>query len=269
VHVPARSDFVEMTSLVTTFPWSNPPRGSPAELNDSPYGFVIGTPQRNAGVLADAIRAAYNALINVDEQVISVIPTSGLTQTTVVVAGPIIDKTSTASLGRMWLRTPACHGTTLPVCPVGPDGIPRQTAASGPCCDDYERMNTDGSRSYEIVAGVNGVAETTALPASVQDFDIRITSGWRNPERNENYCGARRSRHQFGVAIDLNPAAVGDPKSTGLNAPPGYTIQQLRCILSTAARRAMANVLVQTEIAPPDETNCDDQRNTHVHAHLL
>jgi hypothetical protein len=58
------------------------------------------------------------------------------------------------------------------------------------------------------------------------DYGIRITSGYRNPERNENVGGAIASFHQDGSAIDLAPV---------FNVP-NMTASQLWCTLLNAAQ---------------------------------
>jgi len=56
------------------------------------------------------------------------------------------------------------------------------------------------------------------------NYLLTISSGWRNPERNEAVGGARTSNHQYGKAVDL----VVEVARTGLFK------EQLYCILASA-----------------------------------
>jgi len=161
-----------------------------AELNNTAYSVILGDP----GPLAESVRSAYNDLLHDDIQVIPV-GTSNLSSTTIIVTpGAQID-----TIGKL-LDTQPCNG-----------------APTTGSCDDRV---VDGN----IVAGPNGIAETRAVNQATNN-GLSISSGWRNPERNEAVRGALNSRHQFGNAIDLIVSTV-----------PGKTSAQLYCILQTAAK---------------------------------
>lgn len=57
-------------------------------------------------------------------------------------------------------------------------------------------------RRFGVQLSAIRTADTTAVPISATG-DIRVTSSWRNPERNEIVGGVRRSNHQLGRALDL------------------------------------------------------------------
>src|SRR5262249_50250561 len=140
-----------------------------ANLNNTAYSpLLLGNP----GPLAEAVRAQYNSLINDDVQAIAV-GTANLNPNAVVVSpGATID-----TVGAL-LDTPRCNGAPNPA-----------------TCDDVVVGNT-------ITAGPNGIAETRAVNQTT-NFGLTLSSGWRNPQRNEAVGGVLNSRHQFGNAIDL------------------------------------------------------------------
>ncbi len=190
-----------------------------AELNNTAYTLILGSP----GPLAESVRTAYNSLINDDVQEVAV-GTSNLSPTTVVVsAGADID-----TIGPI-LDTQACNAAPNPA-----------------TCDDQLVGRT-------ITAGPNGVAETRALNQTT-NFGLVLSSGWRNPERNEAVGGVQNSRHQFGNAIDL---VIGNV--------PGKTSAQLYCILQTAARGIVGvqNAFAERN-ATPRVCNAADVDHVHV-----
>ena len=66
-------------------------------------------------------------------------------------------------------------------------------------------MNVLGSRYAEVR---NNEFNGNPVPANA----LRLTSGYRNPERNERIGGSRGSRHMLGRAIDLAFAGtLGQP----------------------------------------------------------
>ncbi len=73
------------------------------------------------------------------------------------------------------------------------------------------------------------VRQTGAIAPADDDVTQRVTSGWRNPERNEREGGVINSTHQWGDALDMTPenrtpepgvrngiAAVHDPDNPDL-----------------------------------------------------
>jgi hypothetical protein len=106
-----------------------------------------------------------------------------------------------------------------------------------------------------IVAGPNGVANTTAAPA-MTTFGLNITSGWRNPQRNEAIGSVvPNSRHQYGDAIDLTFSSL----------PAGLTMAECNCILETAAEAVVGanNALAEQSSTPRP---CDNALVNHIHA---
>lgn len=166
----------------------NTPNFLAGDLNNTVYGMVPGEP----GALAEAVRAEYNSRIHDDVQAIAV-GTTGL-QAGAVVVYPGQDVVEIGAI----LDTPACNGST------------------SSNCDDLIIGST-------IVAGPNGIAETTALN-EVTNYGLTISSPWRHPERNERVSGHINSKHQLGSAIDMVVGTV-----------PGKTRAQLFCILESAA----------------------------------
>ena len=216
IPVPARSD---LNPVVATTHFTA------KELNNTAYNFIVGNP----GPLAEAVRDAYNKLIKDDVQAIPVGTTGLKPDAVVVMPGASID-----TIGPI-LDTPPCNGFPLP---------------SLTPCDDKVVGNT-------IVAGPNGIAETVAVnaqtlaPNEKKDFDIKIHSGWRNPERNEAVGGVRNSRHQLGNAIDFVVGYV-----------PGKTTAQLNCILQTAGKRVGSAI---AESGPSKIRPCNAADVDHIH----
>ncbi|MCI0540563.1 MAG: hypothetical protein L0Z50_35635 [Verrucomicrobiales bacterium] len=180
-----RQEYVNHGIALPTRPEFNIPTATAhftvAEINQTSYSFILGTP----GTLAEAIRSNYNALINDDAQQ-QAVGTTGLASGTVVVGpganiqtiGPILD-------------TPPCNNAPNPA-----------------TCDDQVVGNT-------IVAGPNGIAETHAVN-QITNFGLILTSAWRNPERNEAFSGVLNSRHQYGNATDLRVGSVPGKTPTQL-----------------------------------------------------
>jgi hypothetical protein len=104
-------------------------------------------------------------------------------------------------------------------------------------CDD----KIDPSDPTIINAGPNGRAETVVVamqPSSdTPSFigELSISSGWRNPERNEAVGGAPRSAHQIGNAIDLKGKRTVGPWSPILYR----TDKEILCLLVTAGYRVV------------------------------
>jgi hypothetical protein len=188
---------------------------SSGDQNTTAYNAILGQP----GLVAEDVRAAYNALISSDVQV-QPLGTQGMAPTDVVVRGSQgLDHYGAAAI------TPPCHG--------GPAG-----------CDDTVDANGN------IVAGPNGIAETTALRNS--DDGLVITSGWRNPELQEVVGSAVASRHQYGNAVDLQPIVFG-----------GHSRTFLYCVLETAARPVVS--LAIPEQGGVQLPSCASQGVNHIH----
>ena len=196
-------------------------------IGNNAYSVVLGTP----GEFAEIIRDAYNRLINDDVQEIPV-GTSGLDPLHIVVSpganiqtiGPVLD-------------TAPCNGAPNPTV----------------CDDKYGILEEDGFMKDVIIAGPNGIAETVAVN-QLTDYGLRISSAWRNPERNEAIGGVLTSRHQYGNADDLQHR----------NDASGKTSAQLYCILLTAAK-GVANYAIAEQGAT--ERACNDPLVDHIHAH--
>ncbi len=81
-----------------------------------------------------------------------------------------------------------------------------------------------------------------------------INSTWRNPERNEAVGGSRRSRHQYGNAVDLDITTVPNEKTSA----------EAFCILETAAEAVVgaANAFAERNAVMRP---CNAADVTHVH----
>jgi hypothetical protein len=195
---------------------------SASNLNTTAYAPIgLGDP----GSLAEAVRAQFNTLLNGDQQVVPV-GTANLLPTAPVVQASTI---SMVNVGRV-LFTPPCN-------PNPPKS-----------CDDV--VSPDGT---QILAGKDGIAQTAALTG---DFGLNISSGWRNPERQE-WTGstAINSRHQYGNAIDMEPVWS--------QIPAGVTQAQVWCTLLTAAQAV--GQMAQAESGPAKPTPCNSGKVNHVH----
>jgi uncharacterized protein YcbK (DUF882 family) len=86
-------------------------------------------------------------------------------------------------------------------------------------------------------------------------YALRMTSGYRNPERNENVSGALLSSHQYGKALDLQP----------VGPVPGKTLSQLYCILQNVASGPGRKVFAERRgtLVPCDTSGVD-----HIHVGL-
>ncbi len=73
--------------------------------------------------------------------------------------------------------------------------------------------------------------------AHVRSNALTINSSWRNPERNEDVGGARKSNHQFGKALDLKSSHRGGIDDNPKNIPVNYDLFQ-------AGRRFLAELIV-------------------------
>jgi hypothetical protein len=186
-------------------------------LHFTSYSVILGQPAQ----LAQQVRDNFNSLLHDDVQNIQV-GTTGLSATDVVVS----PGTTIETIGDL-LDTPACNGAPNPN-----------------TCDDYVL-------SGRIVAGPNGIAETYAVTAAT-NFDVILSSAWRNPERNEAWSGTLNSAHQYGNAVDLKPGSV-----------PGKTSAQLNCILKTAGSQVPgANAIAEHG---PTVVACTAANVNHIH----
>jgi hypothetical protein len=113
-------------------------------------------------------------------------------------------------------------------------------------------LGTPWELAEAIRAAYNGLVDTD--PAT--DFHLRVTSGWRNPERNEAVGGAHGSPHQFGNGVDLVFSPV----------PPGFTKEQAFCLIADAAWSVPGVVQVIPErFGTNAQLDCDDELVNHIH----
>lgn len=136
---------------------------------------------------------------------------------------------------------------------------PCHPAKAGSCGDSY-RTDPESGLPLAILAGPDNMANTTVRTFSLPNasgiaalLTPRITSGWRNPERNEAVGGVLRSAHQRAGAADLVPPTAGVPAEVSW------------CVLLRAAR-GQPNVYAQTETnASTRPVNCITPGVDHVH----
>jgi len=84
-----------------------------------------------------------------------------------------------------------------------------------------------------------------------------MKSGYRNPEWNEHEGGGINSWHQFGRAIDLEPAII----------PTGWSVSDTWTTLESAAKRAAGVSYTQCEISHAI-TPCDCTNGAPDHIHV-
>jgi len=105
-----------------------------------------------------------------------------------------------------------------------------------------------GALADSVYLQYNNLLNTT--PSTATTFTI--TSGWRNPERNEAVGGVQNSDHQFGNALDLVPLDWQDHP-------------ELFCTLLSAAQN-VGGTFVQAENALSQRVNnCADSTVRHIH----
>ena len=189
-----------------------------ADLSKCAYNLIYGNP----GSLAEAVRTNFNQLLNGDIQVVPP-GTRNLSPTTVIV--------SSSNKTISYFETPLLMTTRC------------NQAKNLSTCDDQVINGT-------IVAGADGIAETVVLRG---DFSFNVSSGWRNPQRNEAVGGVLKSDHQLGNAIDLVIAPVGS-----------LTTSKLYSILYTAASQ-IPSTFVQCETGPAKRIDCTLGPITHLH----
>lgn len=120
----------------------------------------------------------------------------------------------------------------------------RETPAYGEIIDATGYTNPGDFRFEELSAysdfgpGLAVVADSANIAQTVRDawgFPIRVTSGWRNPRRNDSLANSDiNSFHQTGSAVDLNPS------TNAANWPAGVrTYEQAQQQLTATARRVL------------------------------
>lgn len=204
-----------------------------ADLNHTEYDFVWGDP----GPIAEALLEEFNSIVFDD------VPDmrqgeSGPNANAVVVSPGV----SVVGFPLGALVTPPCW--------------PNPDPSS---CDDVKVTLPDGRTV--ITVGSNKKAETSPLRlgdlALVEpDKTIQITSGWRNPQRNEVYSSAPTSRHQLGGAVD---AAWFDAD---------HSTSEIWCTLLEAAQRLVARGVVdftQAENGAGTPVPCTNSDVGHIH----
>lgn len=76
--------------------------------------------------------------------------------------------------------------------------------------DAYERMKKFYRQPGNELKDLNGVALT------IPDSRLWLSSGWRNPERNEWFSTALNGAHQLGAALDLMPNEIPRKKAAAI-----------------------------------------------------
>jgi hypothetical protein len=230
--VPRRADFRPPTPTA---------HYSAAELNNTVYSVLPSDP----GVLAERVMASFNAALSRDQQLYPIGARAPSRSTVVVGPGFDVvigrDDNGDAVVQRV-VTTPTCY-------PNPPDS-----------CDDFY-VADDNGLPVGIAAGDDSIVSTAVrrMPASGAGMTKpRISSGWRNPERNEAIGGAKTSSHQRGDALDLAWAEDAFPPYQGLSKAIGW------CVLLQAA--SMDGVYAQAEIKDSiDPKPCVTDSITHVH----
>jgi hypothetical protein len=195
------------------------------------YNLILGNPAQ----FAQRIQDEYNRLIDSDAQLINRGTTGLAPNTPIVRPGPTVIRT----IGPV-LNTTPCY-----------------PANSDTCDDDYGTIEEDGTVIDVIIAGPNGIAETSSLQQT-NNSRLILNSSWRNPERNERIGSTEiNSRHQYGDAVDL---AVGRNMSIERRI-------ELHCILETAAKSIATKAFAEHLSLP---VQCDaisaETAVTHIHA---
>ncbi len=76
--------------------------------------------------------------------------------------------------------------------------------------DAYERM-----KKFYRTQG-NEFKDLNGIPVSIPDSQLWLSSGWRNPERNEWFSSALNGAHQLGTALDLMPNEIPRKKQAAI-----------------------------------------------------
>lgn len=86
-----------------------------------------------------------------------------------------------------------------------------------------------GTLAQSVRSEWNSLIAAEIGEPSPTNFGLLLSSGWRNPERNEFFGGAPNSRHQYGGAVDLTIASLDSVvSSTDLSR------SELWCLLEEA-----------------------------------
>jgi hypothetical protein len=199
-----------------------------ALLNTGNYPVIVEEDEGKLEALLAQVEQEVNRILNDDVQEQKV-NTRGLRPDTVVVSpGPSV----------------------LMVGPLGDTDPQGDDVCSGPL--------VNGACAGPILAGRNGVAETTANNRKVRvDLSKMVTSGYRNPQRNRAIGSvALNSRHTRGRALDLDPHFV---------AVRGKDARQLMCVIEEAGDRIVGEGNSFTERGAATFLDCNDVASDHVH----
>lgn len=194
-------------------------------FNNGNYDFIAEQTAGNLDRLAQNVNINANNLLNNDRQVVPV-GTAGLVPAAVVV------------------DPGAAIRTVGPLGDTDPEG---DDACAAPL--------QNGSCNAAILAGPNGIAETTANNRNVS-VNITISSAYRNPRRSVAVGSTANSLHVRGRAIDFDPR--------GMNVP-GKTAQQMMCIVEDAGDRASIPGFSFAELPGGTPVLCNDPGADHIH----
>jgi hypothetical protein len=252
------------------------------EFNHTAYRYILGTP----GPIAVALLKRYNELLFDDIDLTGALPIGAQVEpnTVIIAAGAdIADKGSV-------LDTPVCFGSPLPQCEAGVQGPA--------CCDDQVvkgevdipvvdengNVTTQTVTRKTITAGADGVIHThlkrrgdVILPQNGKT--IRISSRWRNPERNEVFSKVINSKHQSGNALDFTPLITGAAPNQQVVPVAGVSdAETLWCTIAQAADDLEGRGLIgfwqiedtkgiTVDSATGDPYNCKQMKvGWHIHA---
>ncbi len=76
--------------------------------------------------------------------------------------------------------------------------------------DAYEQMRKFYRQPGNELKDLNGV------PLTIPDSRLWLSSGWRNPERNEWFSSALNGAHQLGAALDIMPNEIPRKKAAAI-----------------------------------------------------
>lgn len=76
--------------------------------------------------------------------------------------------------------------------------------------DAYDNMKAFHRKPGNELKDLNGE------PLEIPDSRLWLSSGWRNPERNEWFSGALNGAHQLGAALDLMPNEIPRKKNAAI-----------------------------------------------------
>jgi hypothetical protein len=119
-------------------------------------------------------------------------------------------------------------------------------------------VGNPGALGESVRTAYNARLRTQLNNPNFPDQGLSMSSGWRNPERNELVGGLVNSIHQYGHAVDVQILSSTVTAS-------GLTTAQLWTLLRDAAATAATTAICENG---PTQVACTNAQVSHVHAQI-